>query len=320
MSNYYLPWTQQTQEVLRHALDEVQRYNRTAIGTEHVLLGLAKQFRSDAARILRAYGGEKDAIRKAIEVLYDQVTTLQSPSFFDGLTHTACAIAEDYHHTALHTEHFLLALTQTQRGMHIQVLEYLGIDLNDFRQTVGQHLALHLDQYTVDVLDDIPSSTVGLGMPGIGREMIPVIQSAYDESNRLNQHCIDAGHLLFGLLHEQSGPTAQVLQETVDDLEGTRIYLHMFLAQQQYSLNEQGITADVRRLMSYSKEEARQRNSSSVRPEHVLLGLTRASYNSSITILQDLGINRDQLLMGGIALKMERRKALMRGTYRINAV
>ena len=61
-----LPLSNESKRVLQHAADEADGLKHNHIGTEHLLLGLLREKKSPAARVLRKYGAELSGIRKRI--------------------------------------------------------------------------------------------------------------------------------------------------------------------------------------------------------------------------------------------------------------
>ena len=65
MSKGHIPFTPDAKKVLELALREALRLGDRHIGTEHVLLGLVRDERSTAARVLRERGITPEAVRDA---------------------------------------------------------------------------------------------------------------------------------------------------------------------------------------------------------------------------------------------------------------
>jgi ATP-dependent Clp protease ATP-binding subunit ClpC len=59
-------FTDRARKVLTLAQDEAQRFNHNYIGTEHLLLGLARQEDRVVADTLDAFGIERTALRSAV--------------------------------------------------------------------------------------------------------------------------------------------------------------------------------------------------------------------------------------------------------------
>ena len=62
----HIPWTAGSKKALELALREALRLGQRWIGTEHVLLGLVRDERCAAARILRARGIDRERVRAAV--------------------------------------------------------------------------------------------------------------------------------------------------------------------------------------------------------------------------------------------------------------
>ena len=62
--------SERARKVFQLANQEAQRLNHSAIGTEHLLIGLAKESLSDAARLLREHGFDLRWLRSRLEAVY----------------------------------------------------------------------------------------------------------------------------------------------------------------------------------------------------------------------------------------------------------
>jgi ATP-dependent Clp protease ATP-binding subunit ClpC len=60
-------FTDRCRKVLGYARQEAERFNHDYIGTEHVLLGIARVNSGIAADVLKGLGLELDAVRVAVE-------------------------------------------------------------------------------------------------------------------------------------------------------------------------------------------------------------------------------------------------------------
>jgi ATP-dependent Clp protease ATP-binding subunit ClpC len=66
-SDRFDTFTEQARKVLNLALEEAQHFQHTALGTEHLLLGLLREGESVAARVLESLGVTLEGVRKAVE-------------------------------------------------------------------------------------------------------------------------------------------------------------------------------------------------------------------------------------------------------------
>ena len=109
-------FTDSFRKAMTLANQEAQRYNHEYIGTEHVLLGLAKENEGIGFQVLHNFSIDIDKLRKEIE---KQIKIGDNTAYQDKLPHTPqakktveCAIDESraLNHREIGTEHLLLGL------------------------------------------------------------------------------------------------------------------------------------------------------------------------------------------------------------------
>ncbi|HEY0753079.1 MAG TPA: ATP-dependent Clp protease ATP-binding subunit [Ktedonobacteraceae bacterium] len=135
-------FTKQAREVLSLAQEEAQRFQHHYIGTEHLLLGLVREDKGVAAKVLSSLGVELNKVRKAVEFILGHGDRVVPGEV--GLTPRAKTVimlaideAQRLNHPAIDTEHLLLGLVREGDGIAAGVLESLGVNLEKARtQTI----------------------------------------------------------------------------------------------------------------------------------------------------------------------------------------
>ncbi|WP_127554414.1 ATP-dependent Clp protease ATP-binding subunit [Actinoplanes sp. OR16] len=139
-------FTDRARRVVVLAQEEARLLNHNYIGTEHLLLGLAREGEGVAARALEASGITLDRVREQVEEIIGQGQ--QPASGHIPFTPRAKKILEmslrealQLGHNYIGTEHILLGLLREGEGVAAQVLVRLESDLNRIRQRVIQLLS-----------------------------------------------------------------------------------------------------------------------------------------------------------------------------------
>jgi ATP-dependent Clp protease ATP-binding subunit ClpA len=135
-------FTDRARKALGFSRQEAQRLDHDYIGAEHILLGLIDEGSGVAADALKNLGVDPERIRQEIEKLVSHgtrmVTMGQLP--FTPRAKRALEFAlEEAHslgHNYIGTEHLLLGLIREQEGIAAQVLENLGVRVEDAREQV----------------------------------------------------------------------------------------------------------------------------------------------------------------------------------------
>jgi ATP-dependent Clp protease ATP-binding subunit ClpC len=138
-------FTDRARGVVVLAQEEAQLLKHNYIGTEHILLGLARDNGSVAGRALRRLSIDVEAVRA--EVLEIIGRGGESPSGHIPFTPRAKKVLElslrealQLGHNYIGTEHILLGLVREGEGVAAQVIVKRGVDLDRVRETVLQQL------------------------------------------------------------------------------------------------------------------------------------------------------------------------------------
>ena len=127
---------------MKLADEEAARLNCEYIGTEHVLLGLAKEGAGLAANVLMNMGAGYDRLRKDVEKLAGAPTgplTIENRPRVPRVRKLIDASWEEcrkLNHHYVGTEHLLLGLIREQEGVAAILLMGMGLKLEDIRSKV----------------------------------------------------------------------------------------------------------------------------------------------------------------------------------------
>ena len=163
-------FTDRVRKVLAMAREEAIRLQHDYVGTEHILLGLIREGEGVAAAVLQNLSVDLDQIHERVE---ESVRKGKATIALGELPYTsrakkvlefAMAEARDFNHSYVGTERLLLGLLREEKGIAAQVLNSLGVTLDEAR---GE---------TLKVLgsDMSPSEPAGIGgggdvTPGSGK-------------------------------------------------------------------------------------------------------------------------------------------------------
>ena len=227
--------TPRAKRVIEYAREEAARLHHDYIGTEHVLLGLAREGEGMAVGVLESMGVRVERISALLSGILgftlpanaSSMSTATPPSpmsssssgrsgsDFGRFTERARKVlslaqeeAQHFQHNYIGTEHLLLGLVREGEGVAAKVLKNLGVDLNKVRSAV-EHIIGRGDR-------------IVLGEIGLTPRAKKVMELASDEARRLNHHYIGTEHLLLGLVREGEGIAAGVLESLGANLEKVR--------------------------------------------------------------------------------------------------
>ena len=143
-SSRFEKFSERARRDLSLAQEEAQRFNHNYIGTEHILLGLARENEGVAAKVLSNHNIELSKIRSAVEFIIARGDRSSSNDTI-GLTPRAKKVIElavdearRLNHHYIGTEHILIGLLREGEGVAAGVLESFGINLDQTREETNK--------------------------------------------------------------------------------------------------------------------------------------------------------------------------------------
>ena len=140
MADKFDLFTKRARRVLMRAQEEAQGMRHNYIGTEHLLLGMLKEEKSVASRVLQELGADPAYIQRQVE----RFTSARRRSPLSGkpslsprtrkVLEAAVDEARRMGHHYIDTGHLLLGLIQQDEGVAIEVLRDTGMSLEQVRQ------------------------------------------------------------------------------------------------------------------------------------------------------------------------------------------
>ncbi len=185
MKDEFPRFSPRAREAIRLANKEAERFNHPHIGTEHILLGLMALGEGVAVNVLDELGVPCENVRFAVEQALghgDGDTQLLGTRSYTARVKKVFALARAEAQSAdqpfVGTEHLAIALLKEPEGVACQVLNSLGVTLENFTETL-ERLAAEEEQGDSDDADDeddgiptedgdIPQEPDGESRPGRG--------------------------------------------------------------------------------------------------------------------------------------------------------
>ncbi|MCQ1530975.1 ATP-dependent Clp protease ATP-binding subunit [Lutispora saccharofermentans] len=139
-------FTERAQRVMVYAQEEAIRLRHDYIGTEHILLGLVREDEGIGAQLIKNRGGDLEDLRKRVMAVIgmgqEPVTkvigyTPRTKNILESSLSEARALGHNY----VGTEHLLLALLREGEGVAAQILDSIGITLEDIEDDVIKQLS-----------------------------------------------------------------------------------------------------------------------------------------------------------------------------------
>ena len=325
MKDRFDKFTERARKVLSLAQEEAQRFQHNYIGTEHLLLGLVREGEGVAAKVLTNLGVQLSTVRNAVEFIIGRGDRIVLGEI--GLTPRAKKVIElavdearRLNHHYIGTEHLLLGLVREGEGIAAGVLESLGVNLEKVRtQTIqvlsmsGAGIAWQADTQDIEVTgpevsplqddDDFTpaparEASEANNTPGVFTVRARrVLDAAQEEAHKLQQNFVGTEHLLLGLISEEMGLAAQILQDLRVDRETIRSTVEFIIAHSgsRDIPDVVGFTPRSRKVIRHAVDEAYKLDKTFVGTEHLLLAMLLEGEGIAAGVLISLGVTFEKV-------------------------
>lgn len=215
-------YTEQARDVLALALEEAERYRHSWIGTEHLLIGLLRDERGVARRVLDALGVDLHRVRRVVEGVLGRTEQLviETPTMTSRVEKVLMIASEESvrgGRAAIGTEDILLALLMEGEGIAAHVLKDLGAPLEAVRGAIADMRSGGGDI----LLDEGHRKEARRAAGRYGDDALRVLRAAEMSSGGRLAGAVGPEDLLRALL-EEDGFTRRVLQRLGADPDEAR--------------------------------------------------------------------------------------------------
>jgi ATP-dependent Clp protease ATP-binding subunit ClpC len=139
-----------------------------------------------------------------------------------------------------------------------------------------------------------------------------VVVLAQDEARLLRHNYIGTEHILLGLLREEEGVAARVLESLDVSVEGVRAQVRRVIGEgEEVATGQIPFTPRAKKVLELSLKEALAMSHNYIGTEHILLGLARENQGVAARILVDFDADAEKIrnellrMLGGPAVRAE---------------
>jgi ATP-dependent Clp protease ATP-binding subunit ClpA len=272
-------FTDRARQVVVLAQEEARALNHNYIGTEHFLLGLLREQEGLAAGVLGSLGITLEGVRTRVVRIVgqgDEPVTGQIPftKHAVNVTNLAQREALSLGHNYIGTEHILLALVRENEGLAARILLDFPADAEKLREEIIRTIGF--ERFTER-----------------GRQVVVLAQN---EARVLRHNYIGTEHILLGLLREQEGLAARVLESLGVTLEEARARVVRIVGQgDEVTTGQIPFTPRAKKVLELALREALSLGNDFIGTEHLLLGLLREHESRAVEILGDFDAGGERI-------------------------
>ena len=304
MPDRFDKFTERARRVLAFAQEEAQRFNHNYIGTEHLLLALAREEDGVAAKVLANLGVELDRVRSAVGFIIGRgersvVGEIRLTPRAEKAIDLAINEARRLQHTYIGTEHLLLGLVREGEGIAAGVLESLGVNLERVRTETMRILSQAMPQGQAPGARAPAGRQEATMADRFDRFTDParrVLTHAQEEAQRHNHNYIGTEHMLLGLLSVDGGVAVRLLTDLGLDPGELRSAVESAIRRGDHPpTGEIGLTPGAKKVIELAAGEERRLNYGAIGTKHLLIALVAEGEGIAARVLTSRGVSLERV-------------------------
>ena len=287
-------FTERVRRTLARAREDAVQMHHEYVGTEHLLLAIARESDGISAAVLQNLGADRDAIIAKVDHVVQRGSEQRSTgpdlpytSRAKKVLELAMAEARMMQHNYVGTEHLLLGLLAEQKGIAAQVLVDSGVTLEKAR---AETLALLGKSGERRTAPDSSAAVPHAATPGYVRSRGPygvalvddftgrardTLRAAYAEAASRDSDAVELSHVLLALAVREDGMAAVLLDQVAGSRQRVAVALTERLPEpvHQPAGRSLQLAADTQRALDQALLEASKDGHRRAGTQHLLLAV-----------------------------------------------
>jgi ATP-dependent Clp protease ATP-binding subunit ClpA len=284
-----VPQTPGARSVLRLAQDEARDLGHNHVGTEHILLGLLGEEEGGAAHVLAVLGVTIAEVRAQVAKIVvqgddDPGDEIRLTPAASRVVELAAAEALSLGQSSISTEHLLLGLVRQDQGIAVRILLDFDVDAEKVRNEIGRRVSAS------------ERTETHAGRERFTERARQVVVLAGDEARAFKHDAIGTEHILLGLLREEEGLAARVLDTFDITVEEVRAQVARIVGVgDEVATGKIPFTPRTKHVFQLALREALSLGHNYIGTEHLLLGLVRENEGVGARILGDFDADAEKI-------------------------
>jgi ATP-dependent Clp protease ATP-binding subunit ClpA len=281
----------ETLNLLNNAKEEMKAIQNDTIGTEHLLLALAKFNSSKIQEKLEAENLTYNNIIEYLSIFQDRSAEYTGVNY--QLTPVAYYVLEKAHEISttlgsgtVTPEHIILSLLKEDKGIASLITKHYSINTQDLYRNI------------IEPIEKQRPPTLS------------IMRLAQEEARSLDYSVVGTEHILLGLLSVGIGLASKVLHNLGVNLNDAREEVKKVVGYGTARDHaEITYTPRAKKLLELAWDEAKQLQDTRIESEHLLLAIIRLKDCMAMTVLTGLGVDAVEIRQGIMAIQEETRQA-----------
>lgn len=304
-------YTRSAKLVISFAQDEARDMRHDSVGTEHLLIGMLREHKGLAGRVLKHMGVDAMGLRARVVQMRPSLTKdVEVFGLGEGYKRLLNRASNERYlrrHALLSTGHLLYhLLLMDDDDIALRALRRLNVRIHEIRKDLSEYVQMQLP-----VLEGIKGADFAgrAGLFTLTFEAQRCFIVAEEEANRLDHRIIETGHLLMALMIDEEGLTSHILRECQIDRRRARALIEIAtMREYRYRLNPRLFSENLRETVEIAIDLACDDCEYPVlNPLHLLLALLFQEGSVAQRVLAQLNVEIEQVQQKAM-MELERRK------------
>lgn len=297
-------FTEKAVNAVQKAKETAKKHSHPTVYPEHLLYALADMQSELGAKLLKVQKITPEKIEHALCNLFSGFEKAKEPVFgrnIKKVLNKALEIAQNYGKGIVGTEHLFYAVFLEPSDVNESFYKSLGIDIEKVRAVMGKIFendgkAGSLHPESDDIICKKEDAYAGISNianePGVEK----IFSGAVAKLTTSQYEILGSEQIMQSILEDNGNDTVSVLKECGITSESFSAALEKITSRyDEYEDKQIIFTPNALRALILASENAKEQGSTSIKPEHIVLGILQSKKGIAFNILKQLSKDADEL-------------------------
>lgn len=298
-------FTEKAINVITEAQNQAKAMHNVYVQPEHLLLAIVKQAKGIPLKLFRMYGVTFDEIKKEVETRLrfekseKDLQTIPFSNEFKNLLRDTLDLANELDNSYVLFEHLFLIVISDKLSYNTRILERFKFDIDKAKEILSKLVQKKSKKFLHPEFEETKEPE----QQKLNEESLfedesayKIFKSAKDKLSESKYEILGTEQIISAILEHRDSEVSRILEENGVNTEFFIEKLAQRTSRQsEYDGGQVVFTPSAFRVMDSASQIAKELGSSTIKPEHIVLGLLKAKRGIAYDIFKDLNINDEDL-------------------------
>lgn len=298
-------FTEKAINVVAEAQVQAKTLHNVYVQPEHLLLAIIKQAKGVSLKLFRMSGITYEMAKKEVEnrLRFEKSEKeLQSVPFsdeFKNILKNALDLANKTGNKYVLFEHLFIAAI-SDFSYNERILEQFKFDIDNSKEILFRLVQKKTKKLLHPEIEDTRETEIQNSNTEKffedNESAANIFEKAFSKLKESKYEILGTEQIISAILEDKSFEVSRILEENgLNSQIFEEKLLQQASRQSEYDLNRVVFTPSAFIMMDLAMQSAKELGSSSIKPEHIILGLLKAKRGVAYDVIKDLNINEDDL-------------------------